>query len=126
MSHRNSHYWLWFLLFGVIPFIGAAVHHFPADLSSYTAYWLVGTGVLGLVLGSHNLNEGKLARPFDVIVGIIFTLAGVIGILAGFGVALGGADTYVHSIGLSTSFPWQLIFTFLGLKSLHHGLDKDK
>lgn len=126
MSHRNSHYWLWFLLFGVIPFIGAAINHFPADISSYTAYWLVGTGVLGLVLGNHNINEGRLARPFDLIVGIIFTVAGVIGILAGFHVALGGAEGVVHSIGLSTNALWPLVFTFLGLKSLHHGLEKSK
>lgn len=124
MSHRNSHYWLWFLVFGVIPFIQTATNGFKADLTSYTAYWLVGTGLLGLVLGLKALNEGNLARPFDVIIGIIFTIAGVVGIVGYFSSALGSVATIVNDIGLETSGLYPLIFTFLGLKTFHHGLDK--
>ena len=126
MSHRNSHYWLWFLLFGAIPFISAAIHGFPHDLTTYTAYWLLGTGVVGLLIGNHNVNEGRLARPYDLIVGILFTVAGVVGILNDFNVAVGGVASGIQSIGLSLSALYPYVYTFLGLKSLHHGLDKGK
>ena len=126
MKHRTSHYWLWFLIFGAIPFIQTIQGGFKADVASYTSYWLVGTGLLGLVLGLRNINEGKLARPFDVIVGIIFAIAGVVGILGYFSIPLGGVDSIINTIGLATSGLYPLIFTFLGLKSVHHGLEKAK
>jgi hypothetical protein len=124
MAHRNSHYWLWFLIFGAIPFIQTARAGFPANTASYSAYWLVGAGLLGLLLGLKSFNDGKLAPPFDVIVGIIFTIAGIVGILGYFSISLGGVATIVNDIGLETTGLYPLIFAFLGLKSIHHGLDK--
>lgn len=124
MAHRNTHYWLWFLLFGVIPFIIAALNHFPADVTSYTAYWLLGTGVLGLLLSNKNLNEGKLARPYDVIVGLIFAISGIVGILGMFHVGVAPVSTIIGDIGLNLGGVYPLIFAFLGFKSLHHAMDK--
>lgn len=124
MSHRNSHYWLWFLLFGVIPFIGAAIHSFPANTTTYTAYWLLGTGLLGLLLSNKNLNEGKLARPFDVIVGLIFAIAGIVGVLGYFSIDVSSVSNVINSIGLNMGGLYPLVYAFLGLKSLHHALEK--
>jgi hypothetical protein len=125
MKHRTSHYWLWFLVFGAIPFIQTIQAGFPHTVAAYSSYWLIGTGLLGLVLGLKNLNEGKLARPFDVIVGIILTVAGIVGIVGYFTSSLGSVATIVNDIGLSTSGLYPLVFTFLGLKSFHHGVDKE-
>jgi hypothetical protein len=124
VSHRSSHYWLWFLVFGVIPLISAAMNGFPANTTSFTAYWLVGTGLLGLLLGSKNINDGKLSQPYDLIVGVIFALAGIVGILGYFHVSTGGAANIVQSVGLSLAGLYPLLFIFLGLKSIHHGLGK--
>ena len=124
MSHRSSHYWLWFLIFGALPFIQTALGGFKPGVDAYSSYWLVGTGLLGLVLGLKSINEGKLARPFDFVVGIIFAIAGVVGILHFFSISLGGVDTIVNDVGLATGGLYPLVFTFLGLKSIHHALDK--
>lgn len=127
MSHRNTHYYLWFLLFGVIPFIQTATNHFPADAHSYTSYWLAGSGLLGILLGMNQVVQANLARPYDIILGIVFGLAGLLGILAGFHVNTGGVYTFVSNrAGLLLGFPYPLIYAFLGLKSLHHGLEKSK
>ncbi|HEY7778851.1 MAG TPA: hypothetical protein VIC85_01445 [Ktedonobacterales bacterium] len=126
MTHRHTHYWLWFLLFGVIPFIVAAINHFPAGTGTTETYWLVGGGLLGILAGMKGIANGGLAKPYDIIIGIIFTVAGIVGILDQFHVSLGGVDSIVAMVGLSTSFIYALINTFLGLKSLHHGLEKSK
>jgi hypothetical protein len=125
-GHRGSHYWLWFLLFGVLPLLNLLLHggHLGLDAQSKEVYWLVGAGLLGLVFGLNSVNEGKLAKPFDVIIGIIFALAGLVGILNTFGIGFSPVVGFFGTIGLMTSFLYALIHTFLGIKSLHHGLEK--
>jgi hypothetical protein len=123
MSHRNTHYWLWFLLFGLI---GGFLYYRAHNTLDSESIWLLASGLLGLVVGANWLNEGKFARPYDLIVGIIFAAAGVIGILHGFGVVnLGGGSGLISNnsiLGLSlATFP-ALINTVLGLTSLNHGL----
>ena len=127
MKHRNSHYWLWFLLFGVIPLIQVlrSKAGLGANADSYEVYWLLGAGLLGLVLGLKALNDGKLAQPFDVIIGIIFTVAGVIGILGYFG-NVGSIGDFVTKAGLMVGGLYPLVHTFLGIKSLHHGISPEK
>lgn len=124
MQHRTSHYWFWAILFGLVPFIQTAVNHFPANVGSYSAYWLLGTGILGILVGMKSFSQGNLAKPYDWIVGLIFTIAGVVGVIGYFSGALGSIATYVNDVGLATSGLYPLIFTFLGLKSIHHALDK--
>src|SRR6516162_2108108 len=80
VSHRSSHYWFWFLIFGVIPLIEVLRHGYGANSQTYEAFWLLGTGLLGLLVANKNLNGGQLAKPYDVLVGVVFTFAGVIGI----------------------------------------------
>lgn len=126
VSHRASHYWFWFLVFGVIPLVLAWQHGFGANPQTYEALWLVGAGLIGLLVGNRNINEGKLTQPYDLVVGVVFALAGIVGILGWFGVNLGGAGSMVSTIGLSLSGLYPLLHTYLGLKSFHHGLDKGK
>ena len=127
MQHRHTHYWLWFLLFGVIPLIQVlrSKPGLGANAASYEVYWLLGAGLLGIVLGLKALNDGKLAQPFDVIIGLIFTVAGAVGILGYFG-NVGSIGDLVNNVGLMTGGLYPLVHTFLGIKSLHHGIRPEK
>jgi hypothetical protein len=122
LSHRSSHYGFWFLVFGLIPLVEVLRHGYGANPQTYEAFWLLGTGLLGLVLGNRNLNDGKLAKPYDVLVGVIFTFVGLVGIVGDFGGHTGQLSTTIEHIGLSLGGLYPLVYTFLGLKSLHHGL----
>ena len=123
LSQRNTHYWLWFLLFGVV---SALVNWSQGNGITTETLWLLITGFLGLVLG---LFVPALARPFDLVIGGLFTLVGLLGILHAFGVNLvpsgnvppNALDT-TAILGLSLSLPYALIHTLLGLTSLNHGL----
>ena len=130
MSHRSTHYWLWFLLFGVI---GALLYYNGHKTLDGESTWLLVTGVLGLIVGSKWLNEGKLAKPYDIIVGIIFAIVGIVGILTGFGMHVlnninVGSNLVSNTtiLGLSLTGLSPLINTFLGLVSLHHGTERSK
>ena len=70
-----------------------------------------------------------LARPFDLVIGLLFTIVGLLGILHAFGLNLvatsGVAPNAIDEtaiLGLSLSLPYALIHTLLGLTSLSHGL----
>jgi hypothetical protein len=70
-----------------------------------------------------------LARPFDLVIGLLFTAVGLLGILRNFGLDLvatsGIAPNAIDEsaiLGLSLSLPYALIHTVLGLTSLSHGL----
>ena len=123
LSQRNTHYWLWFLLFGVV---SALVNWSQGSGITTETLWLLITGFLGLILG---LFVPALARPFDLVIGGLFTVVGLLGILHAFGVNLvpsgnvppNAIDT-TAILGLSLSLPYALIHTLLGLTSLNHGL----
>jgi len=123
LSQRNTHYWLWFLLFGVV---SALVTISQGDGISTETLWLLVAGFLGLVLGAFIPN---LARPYDLVIGLLFTTVGLLGILHNFGLNLvatsGIAPNAIDEtaiLGLSLSLPYALIHTVLGLTSLSHGL----
>jgi hypothetical protein len=123
LSQRNTHYWLWFLLFGVV---SSLVNWSQGNGITTETLWLLITGFLGLILG---MFVPALARPFDLVIGGLFTLVGLLGILHAFGVNLvpsgsvppNALDT-TAILGLSLSLPYALIHTLLGLTSLNHGL----
>src|SRR5271165_3849706 len=125
MSHRSAHYWLWFLVFGVVA--GLLSYKQNSSLSS-ESIWLLVTGFLGLVVSARWLNEGKFARPYDMVIGVIFAAVGIFGILLNFGLFNISASSLPSGLvsnnsllGLSlATFP-ALIHTVLGLDSLHHG-----
>ena len=123
LSERNTHYWLWFLLFGVG---SALVSASQGQGITIETLWLLITGFIGLILG---MFMHTLARPFDLVVGLLFTIVGLLGILHAFGLNLvatsGVAPNAIDEtviLGLSLSLPYALIHTLLGLTSLSHGL----
>lgn len=125
MSHRSTHYWLWFLLFGLI---GGLLYYNTNNKLDSESIWLLASGLLGLVVGMKWLNEGKWTRPYDIIIGVIFTVVGILGILQGFrviNIAKIAPSSIASSgalIGLSVTGLAVLINTVLGLTSLNHGL----
>lgn len=125
LSSRSTHYWLWFLLFGVVSLIIASYNN--KGVTSETVIFLI-TGFLGLITGFGAF--GRFARPYDLIVGLLFTVVGVLGIMDGLGLHLiassGSAAqatlTGGSILGLFLGLPYALIHTVLGLTSLNHGL----
>jgi hypothetical protein len=125
LSARNAHYWLWFLLLGVVStLVDISTGHSISAISS-ESLWLLFAGLLGIVLGA----VGAMSRPYDLIVGFLFTAVGIIGILHNFGVSLVAQNTTAtHAIatsailGLSLSLPYAIIHTLMGVTSLNHGL----
>jgi hypothetical protein len=124
LSQRNTHYWLWFLLFGVV---SALVTMSKGEGITTETMWLLIAGFLGLLLGAF---IPSLARPFDLVIGLLFTGVGLLGILHNFGLNLVATTTGIAPnaidqtaiLGLSLSLPYALIHTVLGLTSLSHGL----
>jgi hypothetical protein len=125
MSHRSTHYWLWFLLFGLI---GGLLYYSANNKLDSESIWLLASGLLGLVVGMKWLNDGNWTRPYDIIIGIIFTVVGILGILQGFKVlniakiAPASIASSGALLGLSVTGLAVLINTVLGLTSLNHGL----
>lgn len=127
MKHRDTHYWLWFIFFGVVAGAINFVNHATIDSEST---WLLVTGLLGLIVSARWLNEGKFARLYDLIIGIIFTVVGLLGILLAFKISLiphltGTLGTYVNPadiLGLSLGVLPSLVHAVLGLTSLNHGI----
>jgi hypothetical protein len=123
LSQRNTHYWLWFLLFGVV---SALVSWSQGNGITTETLWLLIAGFLGLALG---MIVPSLARPFDLAIGLLFTAVGLLGILHNFGLNLVASGRVPANtidttaiLGLSLSLPYALIHTVLGLTSLSHGL----
>lgn len=125
LSARSTHYWLWFILFGVVSSLVVWRIHGSLDSESV---WLLVTGLLGVILGVGGLGA-RLSRPYDLIIGLLFTAVGLLGLLHNLGYVLvptssDTASTVGQSaiIGLNLALPYALIHTLLGLTSLNHGL----
>jgi hypothetical protein len=128
ISQRTTHYWLWFILLGVVT--GLAYLTGKASLGGVPQsepIWLFATGLLGIVVGSRAL-AARISRPFDLVVGLLFTLIGLLGVLHNFGISFTGSSAISNVgdssaiIGLSLSLPFVLLHTLLGLTSLNQGL----
>ena len=128
MKHRNTHYFLWFIFFGLISGLIYYVNHRGMIDSEST--WLLVTGLLGMIFGADWLANGRFSRWYDLIIGIIFALAGLIGIGQGFHVnLLSGAPASVSSFissttffGLSLAVLPSLVHAVLGFTSLNHAI----
>jgi len=137
MSRRGGHYFMWFIVFGLIAglvsFLGGGGNLSKIDTE---AYWLLGTGVLGMLIANQRLNEGKLARYYDFIVGVIFMLAGVAGIAShitqlssvtsALGPVITGSGESAHLLGLSLAVFPSIVHLLLGFTSFRHGMNKGK
>src|SRR5262250_2725846 len=84
LSHRSTHYWLWFLLFGLGSAAVAWAQHEPLSSESI---WLLAAGLGGVLAGSR-LFSGALARPYDLLIGLLFGAVGLLGVLHNMGVNL--------------------------------------
>ncbi|HEV2405835.1 MAG TPA: hypothetical protein VGR88_10290 [Ktedonobacterales bacterium] len=132
MSHRYTHYWLWFLLFGLVG--GLIYYHANKNTLDSESTWLLVSGLLGIVVGMNWLNGGKWARMFDIIIGVIFGGVGIVGILHGLdilsfkgsGMLISTSHGSTHLLGLSLDSPSSLINTVLGFTSLNHGIKGNK
>lgn len=128
MKHRDTHYFLWFIFFGLLSGVIFYLNHHGAIDPEST--WLLVTGLLGMVFGANWLASGKFSRWYDLIVGIIFSVAGLIGIGSGFHVNLlsGAPASFSNFIsattffGLSLSVLPSLVHAVLGLTSLSHAI----
>jgi hypothetical protein len=126
ITSRSAHYWLWFLLFGLV---SAVVARYSNQLLTSETVVLLVTGFLGLLFGVKTL-AARLARPYDLLIGLLFTGVGALGVLDRFGVHLIAASGSAAStaltgssiLGLYLGLPYALIHTLLGLTSLNHGL----
>ncbi|HEY7849142.1 MAG TPA: hypothetical protein VIC27_03700 [Ktedonobacterales bacterium] len=125
VSARSAHYWLWFLLLGVVStLVDVSTAHSIRTISA-ESLWLLAAGLVGIILGT----VGALSRPYDLVIGFFFTAVGIIGILHNFGVSLVAQNpTATHAIaggailGLSLALPYALIHTLIGFTSLNDGL----
>jgi hypothetical protein len=123
LSQRNTHYGLWFLLFGVV---SALVSFSKGEGVTTETLWLLIAGFIGVILG---MFVPTLARAFDLVIGLLFTIVGLLGILHACGLNLVPSGNMLPNaidqtaiLGLSLSLPYALIHTLLGLTSLSHGL----
>lgn len=131
MRHRDTHYFLWFIFFGLLSGVIYYLNHHNTVDSEST--WLLVTGLLGLLFGARWLANGRLSRPYDLVIGLIFALAGLIGIAQGFHVnplsgapaALSGFISATTFFGLSLTVLPSLVHAVLGISSLNHAL-RDK
>ncbi len=128
MKHRDTHYFLWFIFFGLISGVIFYINNrHQVDTEST---WLLVTGLLGLIFGANWLANGKFSRWYDLIIGIIFGVAGLIGIAEGFHINLlssapAGFSSFISSntfFGLSLLVLPSLVHAVLGLNSLSHAL----
>jgi hypothetical protein len=126
LSHCSTHYWLWFLLFGVVSTVVGLVNRQGITGESL---WLLGTGLLGVVFGAGNF-AGRFSRAYDLLIGLFFSVIGLIGILHNVGITLSASDAVLPSgtgdtttlFGLSLGLAYSLIHTVLGLTSLDLGM----
>lgn len=131
MKERTGHYFLWFLVFGLI---AGLVSFIGEKTLSSEAIWLLGSGVLGLLIAHKSVKNSGIARYFDFIIGIIFMVAGIIGIVYNFksslipsavtssGVTAGTGQNAVL-IGLSLALFPAIVHLLLGFTSFRHGLE---
>ncbi len=130
-GHRSAHYFLWFIFFGLIAGVASYVN---TQQVSSESIWLFVSGLLGILVTQKWLNDGKFAQMYDFIIGVIFTLVGLVGVLDAFKIhLLSGVSapanlvTSTSILGLATTpLLIALVHMVLGLQSLNHGLHAGK
>jgi hypothetical protein len=123
---RATHYWLWFVLFGVASSLANYIqlHHIGTE-----NVWMLGASGAGLLFESKQF-QGRWSKPTDSFVGFLFLTAGLIGILHNFGIDLVNNNlslptTTVESskfIGMSLALTPSLVHTIFGFFSLQFPL----
>ena len=85
VKDRSAHYFLWFIFFGLIAGVASYVN---TQQFSSESIWLFVSGLLGILVTQKWLNDGKFAQIYDFIIGVIFTLVGLVGVLDAFKIHL--------------------------------------
>ena len=119
MRHRDTHYFLWFIFFGVL---SGLIHYVNQPTFDPESTWLTICGLLGMLLGAKWIAGGNLSRWYDLLAGLIFALAGGIGIALGFNVNIGDLSSNGALLGLSLGVLPSLLHAVLGLTSLNHAI----
>jgi hypothetical protein len=119
MRHRDTHYFLWFIFFGLL---AGLIHYVNSPTFDPESTWLAVSGLLGILLGQRWALRGRLERGYDLVIGVIFTLAGALGIIIGFTGQVASLTSHSALVGLSLGVLSSLLHTVLGLTSLNHGL----
>jgi len=76
MSSRSGHYFTWFVVFGLI---AGVVSLISQRTLSGESIWLLASGIIGSILAHQSVNN--VARYYDMIIGVIFAAAGLIGLV---------------------------------------------
>ena len=128
LTHRETHYSLLFIFLGVIAAIGGLVA--KTGLSAESIWFLV-IGAIGFLINRVSSNAG-LTQLFDVVVGVILGLAGILlqfkvlhttSLPSSLVRTSGGT---VQLAGLDIAFFQSLVYAYLGLTSILHGLQPEK
>ena len=126
MRHRDTHYFLWFIFFGLLSGIIHYVNQ-PGVFDSEST-WLTISGLLGIIFGAKWMAKGQLSRGYDFVIGVVFVIAGAIGIAAGFRINLitgsvaNGLISPLSLLGLSLTVLPSLVHAVLGITSLNHSI----
>jgi len=130
-THRETHYSLLFIFLGVIAAIGGLVA--KTGLSTESIWFLV-IGAIGFLINRVSSNVG-LTQLFDIVVGAILGLAGLVGILLQFKVLhtaslpsslVSTSGGTVQLAGLDVAFFQSLVYAYLGVTSIRHGFESEK
>lgn len=119
IQHRDTHYFLWFIFFGVL---AGLIHYVNSPVFDPESAWLTVTGLLGLLFGASWVARGRLSRWYDLAIGVIFTVVGAIGILLGFHLPIAGLTSDGALLGLNLGVLPSLIHGVLGVTSLNHAI----
>jgi hypothetical protein len=130
-THRDTHYSLLFIFLGVIAALGGLVA--KTGLTSESIWFLV-IGFIGFVINRMSSNTG-LVQLFDIVVGVILGIAGLVGILLQFNVLhlsslpsnlTSGGTGNPTLAGLAIGFFQSLVYAYFGLTSIRHGFEPAK
>ena len=130
-THRDTHYSLLFIFLGVIAALGGVAA--KTGLSS-ESIWFLAIGAVGFLINRLSSNAG-LTQLYDIVVGAILGIAGVVGILLQFKILQGSSlpssvfSTSGGSLqlaGLDITFFPSLVYAYLGLTSIRHGFEPEK
>lgn len=127
MSSRSGHYFTWFVVFGLI---AGVVSLISQHTLSGESIWLVAGGVIGSLLAHQRVND--FARYYDIALGVIFALAGLVGLVYTAKASLlpnslqdshllVGAGQDAVLLGLSLAVIPATLHLILGYTSFRHG-----
>jgi hypothetical protein len=128
-TSRTGHYFTWFIVFGVIAGLVSLLGH---QTVSSEALWLLISGVLGMLFSNQRVKD--VGRYYDFIIGVIFTLAGLAGLVYNINASLlpsalasnqmvTGRAQDATLIGLSLAVVPSILHLILGVISFQHGLN---